>query len=188
MIELKILNQGALPACISYAVAAMGTWYLEQKGIKDSIDALALYEATERNGAANAFTVLEYGRTVGLPGVSGTHYKIREIGTVQQSIGQIQSALHQHGGLVIVYLLHDKDPINKRFTDDWVLSRRPMDQHALVIVGEDTTKRRFRIANSWGENWGDHGYFWLPYEFLTNYSLAADLWVISKIKWQYDGD
>lgn len=176
MIQLKIKNQGSLPACISYAIAAMGTWYLEQKGIKDEIDPLALYEATERNGSANALQVLEYGRTTGLPGVSGKHYKIREVGSVQQSISQIQSALHQHGGVVIVYLLHDRDPFNKRFTDDFVLSRRPMDQHALVIVGDDTTKRRFRVANSWGESWGDHGYFWMPFVLASGDYLKQCFW------------
>lgn len=176
MIQLKILNQGSLPACISYAIASMGTWYLEQKGIKDSIDALALYEATERNGSANAFTVLEYGRTVGLPGTSGAHYKIREVGAVQQSISQLQSALHQHGGVVIIYSLHDKDPISRRFNEEFVLTRRPMDQHALVIVGEDTTKRRFRIANSWGEQWGDHGYFWCPYVLMSGDYLKQAFW------------
>ncbi len=176
MIQLKILNQGSLPACISYAIASMGTWYLEQKGIKDSIDALALYEATERNGSANALQVLEYGRTTGLPGVSGKHYKIREVGAVQQSISQLQSALRQHGGLIIVYLLHDRDSFTKRIGDDFVLSRRPMDQHAMVIVGEDTTKRRFRIANSWGDKWKDGGYFWMPYVLASSEYLKQAFW------------
>jgi len=37
--------------------------------------------------------------------------------------------------------------------------------HAVVAVGYDNTRKVFIIRNSWGENWGDHGYGYLPYEF-----------------------
>lgn len=30
-----------------------------------------------------------------------------------------------------------------------------------------TLKGFFRLCNSWGESWGDEGYGWLPYDFLT---------------------
>ena len=37
--------------------------------------------------------------------------------------------------------------------------------HALTIVGYDDDRYggAFRIINSWSQNWGDNGYFWLPY-------------------------
>lgn len=39
--------------------------------------------------------------------------------------------------------------------------------HAVTIVGYDDDKfgGAFKIINSWGRNWGDNGYFWLPYDF-----------------------
>lgn len=45
--------------------------------------------------------------------------------------------------------------------------------HAVVIVGYDDTlehdghKGHFRIMNSWGETWGDKGFAWLPYDYIT---------------------
>jgi C1A family cysteine protease len=33
------------------------------------------------------------------------------------------------------------------------------------------------VRNSWGPNWGDKGYFYLPYEFVTK-GVAYDFWVI----------
>lgn len=39
--------------------------------------------------------------------------------------------------------------------------------HAIVCVGYDNAKRHFIIRNSWGTSWGDKGYGYLPYEFVS---------------------
>ncbi len=41
--------------------------------------------------------------------------------------------------------------------------------HAVTIVGYDDNKfgGAFKVINSWGINWGDNGYFWLPYSFAS---------------------
>lgn len=38
--------------------------------------------------------------------------------------------------------------------------------HAVTIVGYDDSRHggAFRVINSWGRNFGDNGYFWLPYD------------------------
>jgi hypothetical protein len=36
--------------------------------------------------------------------------------------------------------------------------------HAMTLVGYDERKQAFRLINSWGKGWGDHGYAWLSYE------------------------
>lgn len=42
--------------------------------------------------------------------------------------------------------------------------------HAVVAVGYDDEKQAFLIRNSWGTDWGQKGYFWMPYEFFkTSY-------------------
>lgn len=51
--------------------------------------------------------------------------------------------------------------------------------HALLISGYDNSKKQFIIRNSWGDKWGDKGYFYLPYEYITLY--ATDFWVIQKV-------
>jgi C1A family cysteine protease len=56
-----------------------------------------------------------------------------------------------------------------------------MGGHAVLIVGYDLKKRLFRIRNSWGPNWGDHGYFYLPFEYVLNPQLASDFFLITKI-------
>jgi C1A family cysteine protease len=38
------------------------------------------------------------------------------------------------------------------------------------------------IRNSWGPRWGDHGYGWLPYEYISR-GMAADFWTCTKQEW-----
>lgn len=48
--------------------------------------------------------------------------------------------------------------------------------HGVGIWDYDT--QRPRLLNSWGREWGDHGTFTLPWEFLLDSKLAKDFWVI----------
>jgi C1A family cysteine protease len=46
--------------------------------------------------------------------------------------------------------------------------------HCTNIVGYDDSKQWFICANSWGTGWGDKGYFYMPYAYITNSRLASD--------------
>ncbi len=53
--------------------------------------------------------------------------------------------------------------------------------HAVVAVGYDDKRKigketgALLIRNSWGKEWGDKGYGWLPYEYVRS-GLAVDFW------------
>jgi C1A family cysteine protease len=53
--------------------------------------------------------------------------------------------------------------------------------HAVLCVGFDDSTQYFKVLNSWGPNWGDRGYFYLPYAYMTNTSLVSDLWAIKTV-------
>ena len=48
----------------------------------------------------------------------------------------------------------------------------------MLAVGYDDATQCFTFRNSWGVKVGDNGYFYMPYAYLTNTSLASDLWTI----------
>lgn len=53
--------------------------------------------------------------------------------------------------------------------------------HAVLVVGYDDATQRFTVRNSWGNDWGNNGYFTMPYEYLTNPKLASDFWTLRTV-------
>jgi C1A family cysteine protease len=58
---------------------------------------------------------------------------------------------------------------------------------AVVAVGYDdqrisSTKGALQIRNSWGRDWGNDGYGWLPYAYVEE-QLAADFWTVISDEW-----
>lgn len=53
--------------------------------------------------------------------------------------------------------------------------------HAVCIIGYNDHKQSFIVKNSWGPDWGDHGYFYLPYKYVTNPDLTSELWILQKV-------
>ena len=53
--------------------------------------------------------------------------------------------------------------------------------HAVLLVGYNNSTQRFIVKNSWGTNWGDHGYFYMPYQVIQNTNMSSDFWVIKSV-------
>lgn len=56
-----------------------------------------------------------------------------------------------------------------------------MGGHAVLAVGYDRTRKLVIVRNSWGSDWGDQGYFYLPYEFMFDYGLVSDAWTVTAL-------
>ena len=71
--------------------------------------------------------------------------------------------------------------------------------HAVVAVGYDDRMKiknkygeaetigALLIRNSWGKDWGEAGYGWLPYEYLRR-GLAEDFWSVLRKEWIDTGE
>ena len=52
--------------------------------------------------------------------------------------------------------------------------------HAVCCVGYDDSMEVVVCRNSWSDKWGSRGYFYLPYNYVSNPQLASDFWTIRK--------
>lgn len=50
--------------------------------------------------------------------------------------------------------------------------------HAMLCVGYSDPDQVFIVRNSWGEDWGDGGYCYIPYDYMTNPEFNADCWAL----------
>ena len=53
--------------------------------------------------------------------------------------------------------------------------------HAMLCVGYSDTDEVFIVRNSWGSDWGDQGYCYIPYDYMTNSEICGDCWTIRSV-------
>jgi C1A family cysteine protease len=58
---------------------------------------------------------------------------------------------------------------------------------AVVAVGYDDVRGALLFRNSWGCQWGERGYGWLPYAYIEH-GYAADFWTALKEDWVVRAD
>ena len=51
----------------------------------------------------------------------------------------------------------------------------------MVLVGYDGNAQEFIVRNSWGEGWGDKGYFYLPFETYSGMT-ENNTWILGKLE------
>ncbi len=54
--------------------------------------------------------------------------------------------------------------------------------HAVMAAGYDNDTRMFLIRNSWGKKWGDNGYFWMPYDYISKTNNCSDFWTLRLVE------
>ncbi|MCC8038160.1 MAG: hypothetical protein LIP02_08540 [Bacteroidales bacterium] len=53
--------------------------------------------------------------------------------------------------------------------------------HAMVVVGYNDRGNIFIVRNSWGSDWADNGYCYMPYRYLANTSLLNAAYTITEV-------
>lgn len=51
-------------------------------------------------------------------------------------------------------------------------------RHALLLAGYDDARQLFVVRNSWGRDWGDRGYGYMPYAWVLNPQWTHSCWAI----------
>lgn len=62
------------------------------------------------------------------------------------------------------------------------MNDKPIGGHAVMAVGYDESKECLIVRNSWGNDWGLRGYFYLPYWYIVTRNASADFWTIRMVE------
>lgn len=157
---LPVLDQGAVPACVAYTLAALKTAQ-EDVEVGDDLpfDPLAIYSVIKNpQGGASYRSGFDFLLNVGAP-AQGTYYRISSYaGVAPTSHDEVKHALVSGG--VLAAGIH----VPRSFTGaggkefNYAPDATP-DQivggHAILVVGY--TLDGPILHNSWGTKWGDQG-------------------------------
>lgn len=98
----------------------------------------------------------------------------------------ICGALFQNGNVIIgisVYESFESDVVARTGMIPLPSSKEQLlGGHAIELLGYDLSKGWAIGKNSWGSGWGDKGYFYIPFSYITNPNLGGDYWTLSVVK------
>jgi C1A family cysteine protease len=94
------------------------------------------------------------------------------------TIDQIKAALVDKDGVWLGIPVQDSIFDNTGSVLKWIIGVPSIGGHAMAIVGYDNSKQAFRVVNSWGPDWGDKGFCWISYDYLTSVPWM-DCWSFS---------
>lgn len=104
--------------------------------------------------------------------------------SVQQNVAGIKKALVGNHPVVAGITVYDSFESDSAAATGKIPLPKPTESalggHAIVVVGYTTSD--WICRNSWGVDWGDKGYFYLPQKYLTDPSLSSDFWVLDTVK------
>jgi hypothetical protein len=113
---------------------------------------------------------------------NGKKYYVLEALNISNDVNEIKSWLIKKEPIAIGIAIYSNFMNSKtgmigipKQTDDF------MGGHAVIICGFDDKNKIFILRNSWGVYWGDKGYFYLPYDYISNDELCGDLWIITRV-------
>ncbi len=100
------------------------------------------------------------------------------------SLNQLQSCLSS--GFPIVFGFSVYESFRSIGKNGIMPMPKPTEQmlggHCVMAVGYDDAKHMFIVRNSWGPSWGDKGYFYMPYAYITDTARCDDFWTIRMVE------
>lgn len=104
---------------------------------------------------------------------------------VRQDLVSLQTALSEFNPVVFGFSVYESfmsSPVAKTGLVPMPKGKEQMlGGHAILLVGYDNVRQLFIARNSWGTTWGDKGYCYMPYAFITSPDFARDFWTITDI-------
>jgi C1A family cysteine protease len=105
--------------------------------------------------------------------ISG-YYSMRTLGDIKASIAEGMPVLF---GFTVYENFESDEVARTGILDMPGVNDTVLGGHAILAVGYDDKTQRLIVRNSYGNTWGDNGYFYMPYEYVTS-KIASDFWTI----------
>lgn len=106
--------------------------------------------------------------------------------SVKQDVNQIIGCLNEGFPVIIGFTVYESFESDEVANSGVLNMPAPGEQvlggHAVLVVGYNSSQKRFIVRNSWGTTWGQAGHFTMPYAYLTDPNLSSDFWTIRTIK------
>ena len=119
--------------------------------------------------------------------LDGEKRRITKAMNVNVALDDIRSAIQE--GYPVAISLKIFDSFNattgfvKRPTDEEIESA-DFGYHAMVVVGYSDDTKFFLVRNSWGEHFGDKGYCYIPYSYISDPELNRMACIVKEVSYQ----
>ncbi|CAF1119565.1 unnamed protein product [Adineta steineri] len=115
---------------------------------------------------------------------NGQNYCLNEFIRLSNNVNQLRECLAQGYPFVMAIKIFPSFASNHQGYIPMPKKNEKSSQfrHAVVCVGYIHSEKVFIIRNSHGLQWGDHGYGYLPYDYVSDKVLTKDLWGIKSIR------
>ena len=153
-------EETAVMSLEEYGVCAESTW-----PYKDTMKALTKKPSKEAYKEAKQF-------------------KIKEFQQVETNLKAWKSALAEGHPIIFGMILFDSFHRHKKpglipMPSSKEMAKGSDDGHAMLCVGYSDPDKVFIVRNSWGKEWGDKGYCYMPYDYVMNEEYnGGDSWVL----------
>ncbi|AYV78327.1 MAG: peptidase C1 [Edafosvirus sp.] len=118
--------------------------------------------------------------------IEAINHKIKSYSTIPLDgnlINNIKLAINNSTPVLIAIQVYDS--FESDFTSSTGIVTIPkstesnLGGHEMCLVGYTESKRLFTVLNSWGSSWGNGGFCYIPYDYLSNPNLGMQFTVIS---------
>lgn len=196
-----ILNQGQEGSCVAFATAYAAASTLEHnfKGITNPRSPEYVYNQIKLSGCPNGTYISRGLNLIKDQGVcswnempytdvecstqpnatqksAASTHKFTTWATVDKTnINNVKTLLSMNLPIIIAVTV-DGSFDNLSSASNWIWkshSGTVRGGHAICVVGYDDAKQAFKVQNSWGTTWGDHGFFWINYAFFAKTTNGA---------------
>lgn len=207
----KIKDQGKIGACTVFSIASIYEYLLKKNAQKDIdlSESFVYYNVRHADGKETEDTGSSYHdviTSIGEKGIckeilhpyshalsdmpsaeaylDGESRRITKALNVNISETDIKSAI-QEGYPVAVSL-----KIYSSFNSTTGFVERPTEEevksadygyHAMVVVGYTDETKHFVVRNSWGEHFGDEGYCYIPYSYISDPNLNRMACIVTEV-------